>query len=119
MRFQRCAPWAKISGRCCAGSALNCRRGDCVCGMEGQVQLICYLHPGWEPLIRPAEATRDWMSETPESFAYRCLPLNIANAHGWEVLSPCAFDAIWNGEAGVEAISIRLEPGAKPERAPV
>jgi hypothetical protein len=59
------------------------------------------------------------MDETPESFAYRCLPLNIANAHGWEVLSACAFDAIWNGEAGVDAITIRPESGAKPERVPV
>jgi hypothetical protein len=83
------------------------------------MDLICYLHPGWAPLVRPAPATRAWMDDTPESFAYRCLPLNIANAHGWEVLSPCAFDAIWNGEAGADAITIRPEPGAKPERVPV
>jgi len=83
------------------------------------MDLICYLHPGWAPLIRPAPATRAWMDDTPEAFAYRCLPLNIANAHGWEVLSPCGFDAIWNGEGGVDAVTIRLEPGAKPERAPV
>jgi len=83
------------------------------------MDLICYLHPGWAPLIRPAPATRAWMDDTPESFAYRCLPLNIANAHGWEVLSPCSFDAIWNGEAGADAITIRTEPGTKPERAPV
>lgn len=83
------------------------------------MDLICYLHPGWEPLIRPAPATRAWMDDTPESFAYRCLPLNIANAHGWEILSPCAFDAIWNGEAGTDAITIRPESGAKPERIPV
>jgi len=83
------------------------------------MDLICYLHPGWAPLIRPAPATRAWMDDTPESFAYRCLPLNIANAHGWEVLSPCAFDAIWNGEAGVDAVTILPEPGAMPERVPV
>lgn len=83
------------------------------------MDLICYLHTGWAPLVRPAPATRAWMDDTPESFAYRCLPLNIANAHGWEVLSPCAFDAIWNGEAGADAITIRPEPGAKPERVPV
>jgi hypothetical protein len=59
------------------------------------------------------------MDDTPEAFAYRCLPLNIANAHGWEVLSPCGFDAIWNGETGVDAITIRLDPGANPERVPV
>lgn len=83
------------------------------------MDLICYLHAGWAPLIRPAPATRAWMDDTPEAFAYRCLPLNIANAHGWEVLSPCGFDAIWNGEAGVDAITIRPDPGAQPERVPV
>ena len=45
------------------------------------MDFICYLYPGWDPLVRPAEATRPWMDATPESFAYRCLPLNIANAH--------------------------------------
>ena len=83
------------------------------------MNLICYLHPEWAPLIRPAPATRAWMDETPESFAYRCLPLNIANAHGWEVLSPCAFDAIWTGENGTDALTIRPAAGTKPERCPV
>lgn len=83
------------------------------------MELTAYLHPGWAPLIRPAPATRAWMDVTPESFAYRCLPLNIANAHGWEVLTPCAFDAVWDGGVGTEAVSIRLEPGADPQRAPV
>jgi hypothetical protein len=59
------------------------------------------------------------MDDTPESFAYRCLPLNIANAHGWEVLCPCAFDAIWNGRTEPDAITIRPEPSAKPEQVPV
>lgn len=83
------------------------------------MDLICYLHPGWAPLIRPAPATRGWMDDTVDSFAYRCLPLNIANAHGWEVLSPCAFDAIWHGETGTDSVTIRPEPGAKPEQVPV
>jgi hypothetical protein len=83
------------------------------------MDLICYLHPGWAPLIRPAPATRAWMDDTPESFAYRCLPLNIANSHGWEILTPCAFDAIWNGGAGTDAIAIRAEPGSKLENVPV
>jgi len=83
------------------------------------MEFTAYLHPGWAPLIRPAPATRAWMDATPESFAYRCLPLNIANAHGWEVLSPCSFDAIWDGAAGTEAVSIRLDPGVDSQRAPV
>ena len=71
------------------------------------MDLICYLHPGWRPLIRPASARRDWMDQTPEAFAYRCLPLNIANAHGWELLNPCAFDACWNGSTDTGAVTIR------------
>src|SRR3954452_13536917 len=71
------------------------------------MDLTCFLHPGWQPLIRPAPAKRDWMDGTPESFAYRCLPLNIANAHGWELLNPCAFDACWNGQTDTGAVTIR------------
>jgi hypothetical protein len=83
------------------------------------MELTAYLHPGWAPLIRAAPATRAWMSETPESFAYRCLPLNIANAHGWEMLSPCGFEAVWDGGAGTPAVTIQLEPGADSQRGPV
>jgi hypothetical protein len=83
------------------------------------MDLTCYVHPAWAPLIRPAPATRPWMDATPESFAYRCLPLNIANAHGWEVLSPCSFEAIWDGGTGVEAVQLRLPPDVAAEHAPV
>lgn len=78
------------------------------------MDLICHLHPSWRPLIRPAESTRPWMTDTPESFAYRCLPLNIANAHGWEILSPTAFKARWNGGSDVGAIEI-VGPADTPE----
>jgi hypothetical protein len=83
------------------------------------MELICYLHPGWAPLIRPAEPTRDWMTNTPESLAYRFLPLNISNAHGWEILTPCAFDAIWTGGTGTDAVQFRLPPGIDPATVPV
>ena len=83
------------------------------------MELSAYLHPGWAPLIRPAPATRAWMDATPESFAYRCLPLNIANAHGWEMLSPCGFEAEWDGGSDTGAVTIWLDPGADPQRAPV
>jgi hypothetical protein len=58
------------------------------------MDLIAYLHPGWAPLVRPAPATRPWRDDTPKAFAYRCLPLKIANGHGWEVLNPWGFEAI-------------------------
>lgn len=74
-------------------------------------ELLCYLHPGWHPRIRPANPRRDWMDDTPDSFAYRCLPLAIANTHGWEVLSPLTFEARWNGGNGADAIEIRVLAG--------
>jgi hypothetical protein len=74
------------------------------------MRLICY--PTGGPLdIRPAPLERDWMEATGERFAYRCLPLNIANAHGWEILCPSGFTARWNGGADGDAISIEPDPG--------
>jgi hypothetical protein len=60
------------------------------------------------------------MDATGEAFAYRCLPLNIANAHGWEVLSAVGFEAVWNGDTAPEAVSITLDAAdAGPQSAPV
>ena len=83
------------------------------------MELTCYTYPGWEPRLRSASQKRDWMDATPERFAYRCLPLAIANAHGWEILSPCGFKARWRGGQGAEAVEIRLDPGTDPRRVPV
>ncbi len=47
------------------------------------------------------------MDATPEAFAYRCLPLNIANAHGWEVLIPAGFSAYWRGGSSTADVIIR------------
>ena len=43
-------------------------------------------------------------SSTDDGFAYRCLPLNIANAHGWLILNPAPFIARWNGGSGIDAV---------------
>ena len=83
------------------------------------MKLSCYLYEGWNPLIRPAEATREWMTNTPESFAYRCLPLSIANAHGWEILTAGACDACWTGGTSTTDVTVRLPPGSDAEQAPV
>jgi hypothetical protein len=83
------------------------------------MDLICYLRPLWAPMIRPASATREWMDRTELSFAYRCLPLNVANAHGWEILTPAACDAIWNGGSGLGDVQVRVDPGTDPKHAPV
>jgi len=75
------------------------------------MKLICYPTQDEAPLMRPAPVTRAWMDATPQSFAYRCLPLNIANAHGWEILCNAGFSAIWNGENLQSSITIVPDPG--------
>ena len=47
--------------------------------------------------LRPNAPTREWMDNTSQSYAYRCLPLNIANAHGWSFHLPFEVQAYWNG----------------------
>jgi hypothetical protein len=70
------------------------------------MKLICYPTASEPPKLRAAPATRSWMDQTSHSYAYRCLPLNIANAHGWEVLSPARFTAVWDGGNALESIKI-------------
>jgi hypothetical protein len=83
------------------------------------MDLVCYLHPGWAPLLRPATPSRAWMDATPEAFAYRCLPLNIANAHGWEVLSSCGFEACWTGGSAPADVLIRWDQEGAVAHSPV
>ncbi len=64
-------------------------------------------------VIRPASVRRAWMDETPERFAYRCLPLTIANSFGWEILSPVAFEATWNGGTRARDLEITMLSGAE------
>src|ERR1700744_3882852 len=59
------------------------------------------------------------MDATPEAFAYRCLPLNIANAHGWEILTPVGFSAYWRGGDRVEDVIVRSDANRPAIAAPV
>ncbi|HWX49903.1 MAG TPA: DUF6065 family protein [Roseomonas sp.] len=77
-----------------------------------QPRLIAYTLDQPLPPIRPAGVRRSWMDATPGGFAYRCLPLTIANGHGWEVQGETAFEAWWNGGDRPEDVTIRvLKPG--------
>ncbi len=73
------------------------------------MKLVAYPVEGHSIAIRPAPVTRDWMDATKDSFSYRCLPLNIANGHGWEVLCPVPFTATWNGASNADGVSVALE----------
>lgn len=64
--------------------------------------------------LRCAKASREWMNATSEGFANRCLPLRIANQHGWEILAPHAITSMWDG--GNHQNSIKIMGQIEPER---
>jgi hypothetical protein len=75
------------------------------------MDFTCYeVEPGRVPL-RAASHRRQWMDETPSGYAYRCVPLSVANAHGWELLCPVSFAATWNGGAKDKDVSITYPDG--------
>ncbi|HUJ02413.1 MAG TPA: DUF6065 family protein [Rhizomicrobium sp.] len=79
------------------------------------MELTAYTMEGYDVAIRPAPVERDWMEASKERFAYRCLPLNIANAHGWEMLLPTGFKAMWSGRPDPDAVRVISDSG---EQAP-
>ncbi|MDX1516098.1 MAG: DUF6065 family protein [Woeseiaceae bacterium] len=64
--------------------------------------------------ITASERPRAWIEALPERFAYRCLPLAMANQVGWEIRNPSRFTAVWNGRDGLDAIRIRFDGEESP-----
>src|SRR6516164_748572 len=62
---------------------------------------------GWE--WGWADWQRDWMDATPSRFAYRCLPLTIANQTGWWIKNPVGFTAVWRGRTTPGSIDFRFD----------
>jgi hypothetical protein len=56
--------------------------------------------------IVPLSIHRDWMANSREKYAYKCLPLNIANQYGWAVLSPVDFSVSWYGGANEDSVEV-------------
>src|SRR5262245_54946032 len=66
--------------------------------------------------IVPGQQRRSWMDETRHRFAYRCLPLTIANAIGWEILLPGKVIAEWNGGKEISDFTVVSDdPVLRPE----
>lgn len=60
-------------------------------------EMIAYqIGPFVADLCR-ASSQRTWMDRSAERFAYRCLPLVIANQLGWDILNPLPLRARWLG----------------------
>lgn len=75
---------------------------------DERVPLVAYAFDEPKQLrIVPAATQRQWMIDTRDGFANRCLPLTMANQAGWWVLNRDAFRATWNGADGSDAITIQ------------
>jgi hypothetical protein len=72
-------------------------------------RLTCYQIYETAPRLVAGRSDRAWMDATDKRFAYRCLPLSIANSMGWEILAPSRVVAEWNGGAGLSDISIAVD----------
>lgn len=71
------------------------------------MDLECYPTTERPPEIVAGRQNRDWMDAFASRHAYRCLPLNMANTSGWEILCPVNFTAEWNG--GILQSDIKLQ----------
>jgi hypothetical protein len=81
------------------------------------MKLSCYALSEHPPILRAARPQRSWMDQFPDRHPYRCLPLAIANALGWEALCPVPMEIEWNGGPSSGDIEIRARkplPGGKP-----
>jgi hypothetical protein len=61
-----------------------------------------------------ASQQREWMDLTRDRFAYRCLPLLIANQAGWFVVSEHEVRAVWDGGDEIAAMHIDVRKGPSP-----
>ncbi len=74
--------------------------------------LVCYRTEENPPKLVAARPDRQWMDLTDQRYAYRCIPLSIANASGWEILLPGSFSATWTG--GNLTADIQIRPIGDP-----
>jgi len=56
------------------------------------------------PTIRPGDVRRQWMDDSYNKHAYRCLPLTEANTSGWEILLQKEIVVVWEGGLSVPRI---------------
>lgn len=55
----------------------------------------------------PSAPNRQWMDDFGDRHPYRCLPLSIANTHGWDILCPADVEISWNGNPGKADLEVR------------
>ncbi len=76
------------------------------------MKLICYTIKNKQLDLSPAGADRNWIDETRQQFAKRCLPLMAANAHGWQInlIDGCWLK--WNGGIYPKSLKVKTDSGS-------
>lgn len=75
------------------------------------MKLICYTLEGKEVDVQPAGPERPWINNTRNQFAKRCLPLVVANAHGWQIRFPDGCWLKWSGGGEAKHLKVKTDSG--------
>src|SRR5579871_472087 len=78
------------------------------------MNLTCYRIRENPPELNPGRSERAWMDAAGPRFPYRCTPLTIANATGWDILCPTGLTARWNGGPRIADLVVELDDGSLP-----
>lgn len=61
-------------------------------------------------ILKPGIKERKWMDDSPEKYAYRCLPLTIGNTTGWDIYPVCDFLVSWSETNQKHQSSLQIHP---------
>ena len=64
---------------------------------------------GREFPLRASPVDRPWMDGSPSRYAYRCLPLLIANQNGWLICTPENVRAMWYGGDTADSLHVQCD----------
>jgi hypothetical protein len=78
--------------------------------MSNENEFIAYnIYPNAVTRLEPSPIARDWMDNTDNRFAYRCLPMVLANQSGWILRTLGDIRAYWFGGDKKTDIKIEIE----------
>ena len=80
----------------------------------GDRLVVAYRLPGAPMPLVQAPISRAWMEQTGDRFAFRCLPLLLANQSGWFVLNTHKVVAIWDGNDAPSGLRVLYVSGEPP-----
>lgn len=79
-----------------------------------KLALTAYRLNNWPMDIVPGDTDRLWMDQTSNRFAYRCMPMLLANQTGWMVCNSHDITITWDGRPSIDALTIVATGGEGP-----